>query len=38
MLHLDDVLEVLLVFGSESIKTPLKDKYQRKSHRKNYDN
>ena len=29
-LHLDDVLEVLLVVGSEIIKIPLEDKYQRK--------
>ena len=33
-LHLNYVLEVLLVVGSESINMPLVDNYQRKIHRK----
>ena len=33
-LYLDDVLEVLLVVDSESIKMPLENKYQRKIHKK----
>jgi hypothetical protein len=30
-LHLDDVLEFLLVVGSESIKIPLGDKYKKEA-------